>query len=279
MSRRRFWRGNFLFSDDSTLGGPGFKRFRPVVLSQAGRGRAGRGRGIRPLSNAEIEQHPAYGDYSLEQYQKGIDGFYDAVQRVISPQPIEPERALLTMIQAFQEQVERRVLSVQNGVDYLKNRAPIDMPEGAEIFQTVGAWEDYSTPSRDMRLLIALDVVRGFPVRVERQPQRFAHSAGKSPTELRAELQALLEKETAKRTFHYVRTGGGKVELSLADIIARAEGFEMAYNPNDCPEKRWAAPVGSEEYSTCRRHAPAHQRARMKAYRRWFARRQRPVRN
>ena len=37
------------------------------------------------------------------------------------------------------------------------------MLAGPTIFETTGAWEDFSTPSRDLRLLIAIDVVRGFP--------------------------------------------------------------------------------------------------------------------
>jgi hypothetical protein len=40
------------------------------------------------------------------------------------------------------------------------------MPDGAAIFETSGAWEDFSTPSRDLRLLIAIDVVQDFPDRV-----------------------------------------------------------------------------------------------------------------
>ena len=34
------------------------------------------------------------------------------------------------------------------------------MPDGPAIFETTGAWEDFATPSRDLRLLIAMDVVR-----------------------------------------------------------------------------------------------------------------------
>ena len=52
------------------------------------------------------------------------------------------------------------------------------MPDGAAIFETTGAWEDFSTPSRDLRLLIAIDVVRGFPDRVARRPERYAMPQG-----------------------------------------------------------------------------------------------------
>ena len=46
VARKRFWRGNFLYATDPGLGGPGFKRFRPIVRATAG--------GLRRLSNDEI---------------------------------------------------------------------------------------------------------------------------------------------------------------------------------------------------------------------------------
>ena len=62
------------------------------------------------------------------------------------------------------------------------------------------------------------------------------------------------------------------------DVLDRAVSFEMAYNPNDCAELRWAAPEGSEEASTCKRHAPQDQRARMSSdYRNWFRERHWPT--
>ncbi len=50
------------------------------------------------------------------------------------------------------------------------------MPDGAAIFETTGAWEDFATPSRDLRLLIAIDVVRGYPDRVARRPRSLCHA-------------------------------------------------------------------------------------------------------
>ena len=150
------------------------------------------------------------------------------------------------------------MLSVQNAIDYLKDHpAQIPMPRGAEIFITVGAWEDYSSPSRDMRLLIALDVVRNFPARVARRPERYAMPADQTADQVKATLEEVLNAEARRRSFKYLRSDGSEWELSLADVVDRISGFEMAYNPNDCPEKRWAAPAGSDELSTCNRHAPA----------------------
>jgi len=44
----------------------------------------------------------------------------------------------------------------------------------------------------------------------------------------------------------------------------------MAYNVNDCVELRWGGPDNSAEASTCKRHAPRTQRAKMTEYRAWF---------
>jgi hypothetical protein len=66
------------------------------------------------------------------------------------------------------------------------------MPDGASIFETTGAWEDFATPSRDLRLLIAMDVVRGFPDRVARRPERYAMPNGKSVADVKAELESVL---------------------------------------------------------------------------------------
>jgi hypothetical protein len=268
VSRRRYWRGNFLFNDDPKLGGPGFKRFRPVVVE----------RGVtRQLLNQEIARHPDYGDFSMEQYEGGIEGFYDRVDDALSPQPIDPSRALSETIQALDEQVRRRVLSVQNAIDYLKEHpGQIAMPKGADIFLTVGAWEDYSSPSRDMRLLIAMDIVRNFPARVARRPERYAMPKTETAAEVKAALDQQLTAELSRRSFKYLRSDGSPWEMSLAAVVDRIAGFEMAYNPNDCPEKRWAAPEGSKELSTCNRHAPRPQTRRMARYRDWFVRRQRP---
>ena len=152
------------------------------------------------------------------------------------------------------------------------------MPNGAAIFETTGAWEDFSTPSRDLRLLIAIDVVRGFPDRVARRPGRYAMPAGKSAADVKAELQSVLASELAARKFAYPRSDGSQWTLALKDVLDRAAELEMAYNPNDCVELRWGAPAGSQEASTCRRHAPQTQRAKMTKYRAWFSERRRPPR-
>ena len=86
------------------------------------------------------------------------------------------------------------------------------MPDGASIFETTGAWEDFATPSRDLRLLIAIDVVRGFPDRVARRPERYAMPKDKSVADVKAELESVLASELAARKFSYPRSDGSAVD-------------------------------------------------------------------
>jgi hypothetical protein len=152
------------------------------------------------------------------------------------------------------------------------------MPNGAAIFETTGAWEDFATPARDLRLLIAIDVVRGFPDRVARRPERYAMPKDKSVADVKAELESVLASELLASKFSYTRSDGSAWTLSLKDVLDRAVDLEMAYNLNDCVELRWGAPENSEEASTCNRHAPSVQRAKMTEYRTWFHERHWPSR-
>ena len=270
VARKRFWRGNFLFAQDPGLGGPGFKRFRPIVRDKNG--------ALRRLTNDEIAKNPQYADFSLDQARLGIEDFYDRMDDVMSPSPLDPLAALKDAITSLEEQVKTRVTSVENGRKFQSSGRGANMPDGAAIFETIGPWEDFSTPSRDLRLLIAIDVVRGFPDRVERRPERYAMPKDKSAAGVKAELQSVLASELASRKFSYPRSDGSPWTLALKDVTDRAVNLEMAYNPNDCVELRWGAADKSDEASTCKRYAPSAQRAKMTKYRAWLHERRRPPR-
>ena len=271
VARKRFWRGNFLFAQDPALGSPGFKHFRPIIRDRTG--------ALRRLSNQEIAKNSHYADFSLDQSRLGIEDFYDRMDDVMSPAPLDPVRAIKEAITSLEEQVKARVTSVENGRKFQSSgRGEATMPDGAAIFETTGAWEDFATPSRDLRLLIAIDVVRGFPDRVARRPERYAMPKNKNVADVKAELQNVLASELSARKFSYPRSDGSAWTLALKDVIDRAADLEMAYNVNDCVEMRWGAPDNSDEASTCKRRAPQTQRAKMTQYRAWFHERRRPPR-
>ena len=267
VGRKRFWRGAFLFSDKIKGAAGGFKAFRPLVVKEGS---------ILPLTNEEINAHKAYGDQTDEQYRLGIDGFYDRMDRVINPKPLSPLAAHKELLKALFELVLERVDSVKAGEDYMKGASykTMQMPVGPRIFETKGPWEDFSTPARDFRLLIAMDEVTRFPERVTAHPDRFAMPAGRAAPEVRLDLLAQHSRFTAAHKFSYIKSDGAEQSLTMAQLLARQTELQVAYNPNDCAELRWGA--SGDELKTCKRRAPADQQALMKKYRPWFAKRFRP---
>src|SRR6202022_3422274 len=129
ITRKRFWRGNFLFVHDPALGSPGFKHFRPIVRDKNGP--------LRRLANAEItndRQHPVF---SPEQSREGPRDFFDRLDDVMSPEPLDPVKAMTDAIASLNEQVKTRVTSVENGRKYQeKQPGEVAMPNGSSIFET-----------------------------------------------------------------------------------------------------------------------------------------------
>jgi hypothetical protein len=266
---KRFWKGNFLFTTEDVIGEPGFKAFRPIVV-EGGR--------LRLLANRELAAGRDHSAYSLEQERMPAAAFYGAMEKLINPDPLDAEAAFEDLFRALHEQLLVRVDSVANGEKYMDAHpgTVIPMPAGPSVFQSLGLWEDYSTPNRDLRLLIAIDTILEFPDKVARDPA--AYDLVRTPPEaIRRDLQALADKRAASLTISYVGSDGSPRVLTLAEIFRRKDAFEMGYNPNDSIEIRWGAPAGSAELSTARRRAPASQLAKMKALQPWFHKRLRPA--
>ncbi|NLP12180.1 hypothetical protein GX408_17410, partial [bacterium] len=267
---KRFWKGNFLFAAEGVIGEPGFKAFRPIVVED---GRP------RLLRDREIAAEPGYGRLSLEQKNMRPEKFYDTMERLINPMGLNPESALLDLMKALHEQLMVRVESVANGEAYLQAHpgAVIPMPSSAAgVFQAGGLWEDYSTPNRDLRLLIAMDALDDFPARVAAAPDYYKISRWKSVDKVKNELEQLRGKIAAEWTIVYKRSNGSPQSLTMAEVLERKAAFEMGYNPNDGIEIRWGAPEGSAEIKSCRRRAPASQVETMRKLRPWFQKRLHP---
>ena len=307
IGQRRFWRGTFLFDPDTKGGGAGFKAFRPrlfveeplqvpaPVEEKAAAAELSaepepaaleaakepalieRVGFLEDVENKDLRGTRRYTRFSMQQYKGSADDFYATLEALINPRPLEPKAVLRSLVDALAEAVGRRVISVSNGEKWLgeHDAEVIEMPEGESIFLSSGPWEDFSTPSRDLRLLISIDTVLGFSGRVRAAPARFLLRK-EELDEKSAELDAVLRSELGQRTFKYMRSDGSAQQLSLQDVVTRAALFEAAYNPNDCNEVRWAAPPGSAEMATCRRRAPPEQQAKMESYRHWFSTRKRP---
>ncbi|MGI9213384.1 MAG: hypothetical protein ACR2HF_13010 [Methylococcaceae bacterium] len=267
ITRKRYWEGNFLYVHDLPGAGPGFKAFRP--LNHSG----------QLMSNTDLAAQRGHPPYSTEQAAYDAEAFHARMSQLINPGGLEPQTALQSRLEALTEQLRTRVTSVDNGTRYRRThpRETIPMPDGAAIFETTGTWEDYSTPSRDLRLMIALDVLSRLPDQVVIHPENFRLGTAQ-PELVKEELERQLQSALKDRRITYLRTDGSTWSLNLAEMYARKTRLELAYNPNDCPEIRWGASPGTEEYRSCTAQAPVEQRQRMERYRNWFREGRRPSR-
>jgi hypothetical protein len=262
VARKRFWEGNFLFAETPSAG-PGFKAYRVPVADGAD--------GWRPAPNSAFSENSGLPFYSTEQANLTSEAFYDRMEKLINPRGLDPEAAYGATLEALTEQLETRVRSIDNGENYMRTHrgtvAP--MPRGRAIFETTGLWEDYATPARDMRILIALKVLADLPERIRRNPGLYL-LRGESPAAAAAHIEHLHDQRTKERSITYTRSDGSPWRLSLDEIYRRRSELELGYNPNDCVERRWGATPLTLDFATCRRQAPAEQHKRMEAYRLWF---------
>ncbi|TVQ83843.1 MAG: hypothetical protein EA400_18520 [Chromatiaceae bacterium] len=269
VTRKRFWEGTFLFAQTPSAGA-GFKAFRPLVTIGTGR---------RQPPNSALDGRSGLPAFSLAQASLAPVDFYARMQQLINPWGLAPEPAYAATLAALMEQLETRLTAVANGEAYLRTRAgtTVPMPSGPAIFETVGPWEDYSTPSRDLRLLIAMRVLAELPARIQRYPELFVLQ-GEHPEEAAARIGRLHERRLDDRFITYMRSDASPWRLSLRELYERRPALELAYNPNDCVERRWGASPATPDYATCGRQAPAEQRVRMEEYRPWFRETRRPPR-
>lgn len=269
VTRKRFWEGNFLFADIPGAGS-GFKAFRPIRLEGS--------RYVLP-SNSELRNGAGSTPYSDRQRHLDPESFYADMTRAINPQGLDPVSAYEDKLAALIEQVATRDTAVQNAERYQKQHpgSVIAMPQGTAIFQTTGPWEDYASPSRDMRLLIALKTIEHLPDQIRLHPELFKVNDRDLESE-RSKLLVIHQQHLTETIFRYTQSDGQSFSLPLKTLFERREALEIAYNPNDCPEIRWGATPGTEEFDPCRRQAPAEQKSRMEQYRSWFRNTQRPSR-
>jgi hypothetical protein len=271
VARKRFWEGNFLFAATPSAG-PGFKAYRSPVSG-------GSGGGWRLLPNNALNNRSGLPPYSTEQAGLAPGDFYARMERLINPRGLDPDAAYAATLDALMEQLETRVHSVDNGEVYLRAHPAtvVPMPRGPAIFETTGLWEDYATPSRDMRLLIALKVLADLPERIRRHPELYV-LGGEDAVAAAARIEGLHAQRIRDRFITYSRSDGSSWRLSLTEIYERRPGLEIAYNPSDCVERRWGATPGKPDYGTCRRRSPVEQQKRMEEYRPWFHEARRPPR-
>lgn len=141
-----------------------------------------------------------------------------------------------------------RVRAVQAAVEAGLHRQahPRTIPQN--IFTASGEWEDFSSPSRDLRLRAAF-----YNIRVELQNQVRGLRANdpmiiRRP-DLKNQLIAAYERVAKSCNVTYVNSASQPVLLTFEDVMARL--VHLSFDPYHCPERRWGA-TSQAELATCR---------------------------
>ncbi len=138
------------------------------------------------------------------------------------------------------------------------------MPRGSGVFATIGPWEDFSTICRDLRIFVAVNIVRDFPALVQRSPEQFR--ARGAPGESLTAVHARQRELAGTMEVRNVGSDGEMRRRTVADLVGDPDFLSHGYNPNDCPERRW----GEASTAACSRQAPPEQRRREHEYLPWF---------
>ena len=111
VGRRRFFPGSFLFDPSTKDAGAGFKQFRPLSYDH-------RANEITALDNDALAHSNDFARFSRTQYEGSKDDFYDRMDRLINPAPLDAGVRLKSLIDALEESVRKRVLSIDNAEAY-----------------------------------------------------------------------------------------------------------------------------------------------------------------
>jgi hypothetical protein len=266
-----FWRGRVIWTPKT---GGGFKRFRPVVWDQGQ---------VRNLNNSELNADSGWVPWDKDVGKLARADWYQEMDFVIEPGVIDVTAAQRRLFGRLERLLRDRVKIIDEfemivANDKRMGRAFVhsSMPNLDQLFLGPSFWEKYSTPARDMRVLMAMDDFLEFPNVIKLNPMRFGLENFKEIEDAILNAIKLQERLIETTHLHYMRSDGSHWTLTFADIIARMLALEVAYNPNDCPEIRWGASEGSEEMRPCLRRSPARQRREMERHRVWFRDRERP---
>ncbi len=247
----------------------GLRVFRyPIAITDE----TGKVIGVRRRTDDEMK---AFG-YSTEQY--------DYIERIVRHEPIVENGVALT---SFHEFIEMRMRTTQRvaPVEFIKSYAdalldlfamretfvqdgwhnvlangPIPFPEKSRtenVFDAGGRWGAWTSASSDVDLRTRYyyladwmdNVIRWY----ERQPEYvdltglekyYVADQGNLAYALMAEKRRIFK----SRKFTYTNSQGNPVTLTLYDLEKRL--YDLSFDPNQPPELRWGAPIGSAEYRT-----------------------------
>ena len=224
---------------------------------------------VRRRTNEEMI---AFG-FSTEQYDKleelatskriveeflNVDDFHEFIRfRMRAKTKISPVTKIKEFAEAMRVTLNERERRVQEAWRETNEKGPILFPENhsnGNVFTARGRWGQHASALNDsawrakyFQLAECLDhAIAWFEPQSEDMEfdELYLHSI-----ETRADLADVVlrikDRVFGETTFEYLNSAGKPVRLSLLDIEKRL--YDLSFDPNQPPELRWGAPLGSPE--------------------------------
>ncbi|MEM1194122.1 MAG: hypothetical protein AAGH42_12110 [Pseudomonadota bacterium] len=242
---------NFLRADPAL--GAGLKAWRPIYLEGSTKKSDGTYMGgrIRALPNDQLK------DYSLAQYigthpdpfgdwRKGefiVGGrtvnYYDFIRRSLASPDFayNPVDELRQGLDDLCRAVHDRRVAVRRAIVAGVHKKPHPAKLPPNIYGTYGAWENYSTPSRDARLKVAFIELRRAIETYVRQLRAGLPTVRYEGDDLAGDLWSAYAAEEKACTVTYRRSDNSRVRLNITHVADRL--FDLSFDPYHCPELRW----------------------------------------
>jgi hypothetical protein len=177
--------------------------------------------------------------------------FFDFVaNRLRDPNVVTyADQAVGELMDSFCEEFKQRVVDVDKAIQVGMTRQyhPNELPQN--IYSTIGAWEDYSSPSRDGRLRKAAVDLPSSAVQKFQQSRRSGTGIrfdGQASDFQRAILRKMDDMDRSC-TITYKNSQGRQITLGFSELVSRLS--KISFDPYHCPERRWGA--SGSELSSC----------------------------
>lgn len=242
--------------------GAGFRKFRPFQIVGAKKASDGSIYGGRPqyVDNLNIP------DFSVAQYYgterdpvswskgkfvvagKDVDfASYVQMTLAITGFKIDPVSDFESGLGELCEAVKQRITAVDVALAAGVQNMPHMDPLPGNIFGASGEWENFSSPSRDIRLKIQyqsmMQKVYDYYQKIGVPNSNMEYRG----TDLRNDLLLAYKTASRKCKLSYTNSAGAAVPLSLESVNTRL--YKMSFSPYHCAERRWGA--DGSEAKTC----------------------------
>lgn len=248
------------------LTAPGFKNWRALRLQGARVGRNGQliGGIILPDTDAD------HADFHVEQYVGNVRplpnldnwrsrrfringrdlSFHEFVRQRLAGGNLRYDPLIETanLVDGLCGDLRDRVAAVSSAIHAGMDRRqqPVRFPEN--IYGTSGAWEEYSTPSRDARMKVSFKELRDEIVKYMEMFAKKDPRLDYNGSDLARDLFDVYVERAQACVIAYERSDGTMRSLTLDEVAGRL--FNLGFDPYHCAERRWGGT--RTELATCR---------------------------